>query len=116
MAHRHTRQVRLTEVGERGQTKLGRSNVVVEGRGASGRIEARYLAGAGVGTLRVSEPAVAEAALAVDSQVTVQVEPAGPRVVTAEVPAWAEELDPAARDVALGAYRALTAVRNVLLR
>lgn len=71
-AYRHTRQVRLAEVGEEGQVRLARATVTVRGLAASGAIEARYLAGAGIGALRVREIAHAEAARAIDAAVRIE--------------------------------------------
>src|SRR5258708_5872708 len=73
-AMRHTRQVRLAEVGEAGQARVRVSALAVRGSGVAGAIEARYLAGAGVGSLRVRDAAQEEAARAVDGDVHVRVE------------------------------------------
>jgi hypothetical protein len=88
---RFTRQVRLAEVGEEGQARLEGALVRVEGDGLAGRVEARYLRGAGVGVVG-----------------------SDPTIVPADAPAWLTSLTPAARDVASGAYAALDVIRAVL--
>lgn len=87
---RYTRQVRLAEVGEAGQERLLRASVELQSRGASGTFERKYLEGAGV-----------------------TVSGAGSGGTTA-APTWAEALDPAARDVAAGAYAALRTIKAIL--
>jgi hypothetical protein len=79
--------------------------------GFAGEIEARYLAGAGVGALRVSDNGHAAAARAVDAEVRVEVARVGS---PSDVPAPFAELDAPVREVAEGALRALAAVRAVL--
>ncbi len=114
-AYRHTRQVRLAEVGEEGQVRLARATVTVRGLAASGAIEARYLAGAGIGALRVREIAHAEAARAIDAAVRIEDAAAvGAPDPCASSPIEALGLDPAAYDVARGAWCALDAMRQVL--
>ncbi len=51
MSDRYSRQILLSEVGQKGQSKLAKSHVAVVGCGGLGAIAASYLAGAGVGTL-----------------------------------------------------------------
>jgi hypothetical protein len=87
---RYTRQTRLAEVGEAGQARLLASRVELEAGTEVGRmVEHRYLEGAGI-------------------QVT------GARSAGGAMPGWIAAMDPAARDVAEGAYRALAAVKSVL--
>lgn len=45
---RHARQRRLPEVGETGQSRLAESRLCVSGSGEAARVEAEYLARAGV--------------------------------------------------------------------
>jgi hypothetical protein len=104
---RHTRQARLAEVGARGQERITRACVDVPFEGFAGEVAARYLAGAGVGALRVREPSLAAAARAVDPAVNVEVAPAL---------AHPDPFDPglrhaAARELASGARWALEVLR-----
>jgi hypothetical protein len=108
---RHARQVRLAEVGERGQARIRAATVDVRLEGAAGEVAARYLAGAGVGRLRVRDARAGEAAKAVDPAVVVEVVP------ELEGGGQGEDLGvgfPAARDLARGATAALEALRAIL--
>ena len=107
---RHARQVRLTEVGAEGQTRLARARVSVSLTGFTGDVAVRYLAGAGVGALRVGDPALAVAAGNVDPQVAVEVVRAEDR---AEPEAF-DLVDERARALASGSLYALRAIRRVL--
>jgi hypothetical protein len=71
MMKRHARQSRLAEVGERGQAKLAAAAVHVAPRGFAGVVAAKYLAGAGIGALRVRDEEARAAAVAVDPAVAV---------------------------------------------
>ncbi|MHB8324575.1 MAG: HesA/MoeB/ThiF family protein [Candidatus Dormibacteria bacterium] len=53
---RYSRQLLLPGVGERGQLRLGRTTAVVVGCGGLGGPAALYLAGAGVGRVRLVDP------------------------------------------------------------
>jgi hypothetical protein len=107
---RHERQMRLAEVGPEGQARLAASRVDVPLEGTSAHIAALYLAGAGVGELRVRDRALAESVLALDPGVRVEVAPSLP-----VRPNEAFDLrDPSAREVAAGALLALDAVRRGL--
>ncbi len=107
---RHTRQTRLVEVGPSGQTRLEGTQVDVALAGLAAHVAVRYLAGAGVGHLRVREAALDEAARAVDPAVEVAVDPSLP----AQEGEAFDLRDPAAREVAAGAVAALRAVRAAL--
>jgi hypothetical protein len=107
---RYSRQSRLAEVGREGQTRLAETEACLGALGVAGLVAARYAAGAGFRRICVSEPEARGAARAMDSRVNVRVE-AQPASVA---PAWLGVVDPAARDVALGAYEALVAVRTAL--
>jgi hypothetical protein len=116
--HRHARQVRLAEVGEAGQARLAAATVDVRLVGAAGEIAARYLAGAGIGRLRVKDPRVAQAATAVDPAAVVETVPAfAPFDGDPQPSALAPELDlegAATRDLAQGALAALAVLREIL--
>jgi sulfur carrier protein ThiS adenylyltransferase len=107
---RYGRQSRLAEVGPSGQARLRESVVDVRADGLAAQVASRYLAGAGVGRLRVRDSAVADSARAVDPSVVVDVEAdlAAPTVEGFDL------RHPAARDVAAGAASALRALRSVL--
>jgi molybdopterin/thiamine biosynthesis adenylyltransferase/rhodanese-related sulfurtransferase len=57
---RYSRQVLLPEVGEKGQSKLLKSKVLLVGAGGLGSPSAYYLAAAGVGTLGIIDPDVVD--------------------------------------------------------
>jgi hypothetical protein len=107
---RHARQARLAEVGSAGQARLRGARADVHLAGPAADVAVRYLAGAGLGHLRVPDAGLCVSARAVDPQVTVEVDGGlSPR------PAEGFDLrDPAARDVAAGAAAALEAVRLAL--
>jgi hypothetical protein len=112
MDRRHERQSKLKEVGSAGQARLARACVDVAHDGLAGETAVRYLAGAGIGRLRVADESLAAAARAVDPAVTVDVVPglAGDvdRAETFDLE------DEAARAVAAGALAALRALRRAL--
>jgi hypothetical protein len=87
---RFTRQVRLAEVGALGQERLSRAAVCPLAGAARTEVDARYLRGAGVTVVE------------------------GEGLPLAPEPAWIVSLHPAAREVAAGAYGALTVLRSVL--
>jgi hypothetical protein len=107
---RHARQVKLAEVGEEGQARLEATTAFVATDDLSGVVEARYLAGAGVGKISTAHEAIGEVARAVDS--TIQIVEARPAPLgLGEPPAFGVR-DPVALEVALGAWRALAHVRR----
>jgi adenylyltransferase/sulfurtransferase len=107
---RHERQSRLAEVGPSGQARLGDALVDVPGAGLAAQVAARYLAGAGVGRLRVCDASIAASARAVDPSVTVDIDPGlGAHAVEAF-----DLQHPVAREVAAGAAGALRALRAAL--
>ena len=108
---RHSRQVRLVEVGEVGQERLARATAVLRSDGDAGVVAARYAAAAGFGTVSVRSEEAVEAAHALDRRVRVALD-RSPSVW--EPPGWLGVRDPAARAVAAGAHEALTAVRTAL--
>lgn len=119
---RHGRQARLAEVGAAGQARIVAATIDVPMVGLSGEVAARYLAGAGVGRLRVRSAAVAAAAGAIDPSVRVELgDVASHRDPTddGDGPVSSSELaldlrDPVAREMAFGARVALRALRAVL--
>jgi hypothetical protein len=111
---RHSRQARLAEIGDDGQERIAATTAYVDDEGLSGTIEARYLAGAGVGRIATASAVVSDAARAVDAGVQI-VEGAGVRLGHGEAPAFGVR-DPAALDVATGAWRALAHVRRAAVR
>jgi molybdopterin/thiamine biosynthesis adenylyltransferase len=113
MTDRYARQIRLAEVGEAGQRRIRESTCIVQGSGLAAEVEARYLAGSGLGHLLVSDAAVARSAREVNPKVDVVVLIAGAKAKSAE-PEWLESLSSPAREVALGAYRALSSLRCAL--
>lgn len=110
LAGRHSRQTRLVGVGADGQARVAAAHAVVTERGLAGWVMARYLAGAGVGTLTVSEADHEAAALATDDAVIVRRGRDADPAADAEL----DGLDPAAREVARGARAALRALRTIL--
>jgi hypothetical protein len=111
VSRRHTRQVRLAEVGADGQGCIARASVDVHGRGLAAQVAARYLAGAGVARLRVADEAVAVAVRGIDASVKVEVD-ASLAVERADAPS--ELVEPTARALAAGALAALRAIREAL--
>ncbi len=57
---RYARQISLREIGETGQAKLSRSSVLIVGAGGLGSPAMQYLAGAGVGMIRIVDPDLVE--------------------------------------------------------
>jgi hypothetical protein len=110
---RHTRQIRLPEIGDCGQALFAAGRVRVVGEGLAAEVAARYLAGAGVGTLCVDGERVARAARAVDPDV--KTEPAREAGAARAGPPF-ELVDGAAREVAAGAWAALVALRRLLAK
>jgi hypothetical protein len=109
--NRHARQARLADVGSAGQGRIASSRVTVQGDGLAAVVAGRYLAGAGVASVRVRSAVVAASVRGVDPSVGTEVDPAvgqGP-----EDDAW-DLGDPAARAVASGARAALRVLRRSL--
>jgi len=109
--NRHGRQIRLREVGPSGQLQIGRASVDVPLSGIAAEVAVRYLAGAGVGVVRVRDRQLAELAGAIDPAVEVEVDA---RLEASDVSTTFGLQDPASRDVALGAFVALRALRCAL--
>ena len=113
---RHGRQSRLVDVGAPGQQRIAAATVEVRSEGLAGEVATRYLAGAGVGALRVPSPAFAAAARSVDPAVRVEVVVASAgREEAREAPQEDPDFrDPSARELARGAREALHALRKIL--
>ena len=107
---RHDRQSRLAEVGSAGQARIAAAAVEVRLEGLAAEIATRYLAGAGVGRLRVGERALAEIATSIDPGVRVEVAAPG----AARDDATPDLRDPAAREAARGAREALRVLRSLV--
>jgi hypothetical protein len=136
VSSRYSRQTRLAEVGETGQARLAAGHVFVVADGLAGEVQARYLAGAGVGTLHVLHEGPARAASQVNVDVDVDVNGDGdvnglssPSPSPSPSPSTSTSTstttttstisgfgirDEAAREVALGAWRALHDIRALL--
>ena len=110
---RHTRQVRLADVGEEGQARLEATTGFVETDGLAGVVEARYLAGAGGGKISTGYEAIGDVARAVDATIQIVAARRAP-LGHGEPPAFGVK-DPVAMEVALGAWRALAHVRRAIL-
>ena len=85
--------------------------------GFAGDVAVRYLAGAGVGALRVTEASLAEVARSVDPAIDVRTDAAvgSPRVASGADAGPALPLrDPVARELARGALVALAHLRRAL--
>lgn len=109
---RHARQVRLAGVGEHGQARITRARADVGLDGLAADVAARYLAGAGVGCVRVREASLGEGARALDAAVRVEVTPGLPD--SPEAQAAVDLRDPVAREAARGALLALRVLRAAL--
>ena len=97
---RHGRQIRLPEIGEAGQERLGSSTVALGGAGDALEIESAYVKGAGI-TVRETADGDAKAKAGADAKAH-------------ELLLGLALKDSAARDVADGALRALCAMRKIL--
>jgi hypothetical protein len=117
---RHGRQDRLAEVGSRGQSRIASATADVRLRGLAGEVAARYLAGAGVGHLRVRDPEQVVAARSVDPSVRVELLGEGERdgadshEADGDGDGVAGLRDPSAAAVARGARDALRVLRAIL--
>ncbi len=82
----------------------------MEADGTAATIAARYLAGAGVGEIIVGSERARDAAIDVDARIKVTLDPS----CLVDVARFGD-LDPAAREVAVGAAVALDALRRLVL-
>jgi hypothetical protein len=108
---RHVRQERLAEVGAEGQARIASACVEVRLDGLAADVAVRYLAGAGVGRLRLREDRLVASALEIDPAARAQVDPT---VGTDDAVDAFDLRDRAARDVMRGALTALRALRAAL--
>lgn len=111
---RHDRQARLADVGAAGQARIAAATVELQADGLAGEVAARYLAGAGVGCLRVRDRALAAAAAAIDPSVRVEVTGTSRAGRASSTDDSSGFRDPSARDVARGAREALRTLRGLL--
>jgi hypothetical protein len=101
-------------VGAAGQERIAAATVEVRADGLAGEVAARYLAGAGVGCLRVHDGALAAAAAAIDPSVRVEQAGASPAPGPSSTDESCGFRDPLARDVARGAREALRTLRALI--
>jgi hypothetical protein len=87
MRRRFARHIQLAQIGLAGQAKIAAAEVTV-GRGFAGFVEGRYLAAAGVSSVHPGSHDCADARF--------------------------DALDPAAREVALGAHAAVLALMKIV--
>jgi molybdopterin/thiamine biosynthesis adenylyltransferase len=102
--------MRLPEVGREMQAKLRASSVRVTGSDSSARVEALYLAGAGVGKLSAHE-SIASAARALNPEVSIDAHDDAneDRALDAQL----TSMDPAAARIATGALAALRSMKRI---
>jgi hypothetical protein len=110
---RHDRQMRVPAVGEDGQRRIEASSMQVRLDGLAGVVAARYLAGAGVGSLRLANDEQVQHALAVDPAVKASVD-ASIDAEAVDASDGAGLRDPSARSLLRGARAALRALRSAL--
>jgi hypothetical protein len=108
---RHSRQIALAGVGEGGQKRLAAARVVVPADDFVGEIATRYLAGAGCRELRVRGSALVAAALAVDPDVQVAIDPSIDVDAETTLYPWRTR---ATSELATGAHLALRLLRGLL--
>jgi hypothetical protein len=73
---RYSRQIAVREFGPRGQSALERAQVRIAGSDLAAEVCARYLAGAGVGTLSV-DPVLVSSCRAINATIRVEALPSG---------------------------------------
>ena len=106
---RYARQMRVAEVGREMQEKLRAASVRVDGVDLAAQVQARYLAGAGVGIVSV-DSSIREQIQSINSQVTV--EPTASESKN-EIDQRVSSLDPAAASVASGSLAALARMKEI---
>ncbi|MGO9838493.1 MAG: hypothetical protein ACLP1X_30295 [Polyangiaceae bacterium] len=108
---RHGRQIALAEVGVAGQARIEATRVNLALEGLAAQVAVRYLAGAGVGCLRVPDELLAQAARSVEPNARVEIATA---LVADSEPEPLSLRDPVARDLARGAHFALRVLRSAI--
>ncbi|MFI5299692.1 MAG: hypothetical protein ACHREM_16520 [Polyangiales bacterium] len=113
---RTARQRLVPEIGHDGDAAIAGAAVVVSAEDASAAIEARYLAGAGFGLIRVRSFRVANVvrAIAPDVVVATDAPPIEPPKTKVEAAMRAFGADESAVAVAAGAARAVGAIRRAV--
>lgn len=105
------RQSKLVEVGEAGQARIALGSADVLLAGIAAEVCTRYLAGCGVGTLRVRDERLVGIARTASGSITVIVVPDLP---VYEGASSFDLRDPVAKEVARGANEALRIVKSIL--
>lgn len=115
---RRLRHLVLEGVGAKGQEEIERARVVVPALDSivAARIAVRYLAGALVGELIVTEPELAQEAEEFGAHASTHGDACAPEPTfpDAALESLARSLGPGARDVALGSLAALRILRSVV--
>ncbi len=104
--------MRVAEVGREKQENLRGASVCVVGDDVPAQVEALYLAGAGVGRMRVHE-SFADDVAHLNSDVVVE---ADSEKSLRQVDARVSDLDPAAAAVASGSLAALATLKEIFAR
>jgi molybdopterin/thiamine biosynthesis adenylyltransferase len=108
--------MRVAEVGREKQENLRCASVCVVGSDLRAHVEALYLAGAGVGCIRVRE-SICEDVATLNSDVVVEVDSEKSQHASAhEVDARVSDLDSAAAAIASGSLAALATLKELFAR
>jgi hypothetical protein len=104
------RQHALREVGDAGELRLAAATAAVPLGGLAGRVAARYLAGAGVGTVHVIDAQAVASTRGAGTDAVVEIAELGPSLPLRDLGLR----DVRARELAAGALLALRQVRLAL--